>query len=156
IMQPEIMDNLILMATNAQHSPWGIAFNETQRMAIKADPTWKNESKDAGQEGLKAARAIGMLSYRNYEAYWNTQLDSDIEKLDHYKASSYHLYQGTKLVERFNTHAYLCLSKAMDSHHVGRSRGGVKNSLKLIKAKTLVIGISSDFLFPVSEQKFLA
>jgi homoserine O-acetyltransferase len=61
-----------------------------------------------------------------------------------------------KLVERFNTHAYLCLSKAMDSHHVGRSRGGVKNALKQIKAKTLVIGISSDFLFPIVEQKFLA
>ncbi|MFN8436285.1 MAG: homoserine O-acetyltransferase [Cytophagales bacterium] len=156
ISKPELHGNLILMATNAQHSPWGIAFNETQRMAIKADPTWKNESKDAGHEGLKAARAIGMLSYRNYEAYWNTQLDSDIEKLDHYKASSYQLYQGQKLVERFNTHAYMCLSKAMDSHHVGRGRGNVKNALKLIKSKTLVIGISSDFLFPVSEQKFLA
>lgn len=156
IMQPDLARNLILMATNAQHSPWGIAFNETQRMAIKADPTWRNESKDAGNEGLKAARAIGMLSYRNYEAYWNTQLDSDIEKLDHYKASSYQLYQGQKLVERFNTHAYLCLSKAMDSHHVGRGRGGVKNALKQIKTKTLVVGISSDFLFPVVEQKFLA
>lgn len=156
ILKPDLMEHLILMATNAQFSPWGIAFNETQRMAIKADPTWKNESKDAGHEGLKAARAIGMLSYRNYEAYWNTQLDSDIEKLDHYKASSYQIYQGQKLVERFNTHAYWYLSKAMDSHHVGRSRGGVKNALKQIKAKTLVIGISSDFLFPVVEQKFLA
>lgn len=156
ISHPELVDKLILMATNAQHSPWGIAFNETQRMAIKADPTWKNESKDAGHEGLKAARAIGMLSYRNYEAYWNTQLDSDIEKLDHYKASSYQYYQGQKLVERFNTHAYICLSKAMDSHHVGRGRGGAKNALKLIQAKTLVIAISSDYLFPPIEQKFLA
>lgn len=156
ISKPGLIQNLILMATNAQHSPWGIAFNESQRMAIMADPTWNHEAPDAGVDGLRAARAIAMLSYRNYEAYWNTQSESDIEKTDHYKASSYQIHQGEKLVKRFNTHAYMYLSKAMDSHHVGRGRGGIKNALKLIKAKTLVIGISSDYLFPVSEQKFLA
>lgn len=156
VLRPGLFDHLILMATNAQHSPWGIAFNETQRMAVMADPTWQQESLTAGQEGLKAARAIGMLSYRNYEAYWNTQLDTDIEKLDHYKASSYQIHQGEKLVKRFNVHSYLLLTKAMDSHHVGRGRGGVLNGLRAIKARTLVVGISSDYLFPVREQKFLA
>lgn len=156
IMQPSLIKNLILMATNAQHSPWGIAFNESQRMAIMADPTWNHETPDAGQDGLRAARAVAMLSYRNYEAYWNTQSDSDIEKTEHYKASSYQIHQGEKLVKRFNTHAYLYLSKAMDSHHVGRARGGIKNALSKIISKTLVIGISSDYLFPVREQKYLA
>ena len=156
IMCPSIFEHLILMATNAQHSPWGIAFNETQRMAIMADPTWQFDSLDAGKEGLKAARAIGMLSYRNYDAYWKTQLDTDIEKLDHYKASSYQIHQGEKLAKRFNVHSYYILTKAMDAHHVGRGRGGVINGLKQIQAKTLVVGISSDFLFPVREQKFLA
>jgi homoserine O-acetyltransferase len=156
ISKPEIMESLILLATNAQHSPWGIAFNESQRMAIMADPTWRNEDAETGKAGLKAARAIALLSYRNYEAYWKTQSDTDIEKTDLYKAQSYQQYQGEKLINRFNVHSYWYLTKAMDSHHVGRSRGGVKNALAQIVANTLVIGIVSDVLFPVEEQKTLA
>lgn len=156
IIQPEIFDNVILLATNAKHSPWGIGFNEAQRMAIKADPTWNDKNADAGKEGLRAARSIALLSYRNYEAYWNTQNDTDIEKTDRYKAQSYQQYQGEKLVQRFNAHAYWFLSKAMDSHQVGRSRGGIEKALAQVKAKTLVIGITSDILFPTSEQRTLA
>lgn len=156
IINPEICNNLILLATNAQHSPWGIAFNEAQRMALEADSTWKQHRPDAGKMGLRAARSIALLSYRDYGAYWKTQIDTDIEKTDHYKAQSYQQYQGDKLVERFNAHSYYFLSKAMDSHHVGRGRNGVEEALKLVKANTLVIGVSSDYLFPVVEQKRIA
>ena len=97
-----------------------------------------------------------MFSYRNYAAYWNTQSETDIEKIDHYKASSYQSYQGEKLVKRFNVHSYYTLTKAMDSHQVGRGRGSMEAALKLVKANTLVIAISTDVLFPVSEQKTLA
>src|SRR5690606_34888101 len=68
----------------------------------------------------------------------------------------YQNYQGEKLVKRFNAYSYWFLSKAMDAHHVGRGRNGIENALKAIKAKTLVIGITSDMLFPLEEQKFLA
>ncbi len=155
IQWPDLMNNLILLATNAQHSPWGIAFNESQRMAIEADPTWQDKRTDAGQDGLRAARSIALLSYRNYDAYHNTQSETDIEKLDRYKSQSYQQYQGDKLVRRFNCHSYYLLSKAMDSHHVGRSRGGIENALSQIKCTTLIIGISSDVLFPIAEQKTL-
>lgn len=156
IINPTVATNLILLATNAQHSPWGIGFNESQRMVIEADPTWGDHDPNAGKLGLRAARSVALLSYRNYQAYWETQSDTDIEKTDHYKAQSYQQYQGDKLVQRFNCHAYYFLSKAMDSHHVGRGRGGVEEALKLVKANTLVIGITSDILFPPSEQKRLA
>lgn len=156
ILRNDIIDNLIVLATNAQHSPWGIAFNETQRLAIKADRTWFNNAPDAGLKGLKTARAIALLSYRNYNTYKTTQSEDKSENLGDLKASSYQNYQGEKLVNRFNAYSYWYLSKAMDSHHVGRNRGGIENALHQIKAKTLVIGISSDLLFPVEEQKFLA
>ncbi len=156
IIAPDTIENLILLATNAFHSPWGIAFNESQRMAIQADKTWQECREDAGQEGLKAARAIALLSYRNYNTYVSTQKETDENKLDNYKASSYQNYQGLKLVNRFNCHSYLYLSKAMDSHHVGRGRGGAEVALKAIKSNTLVIGIKTDILFPVCEQIFLA
>lgn len=156
ISQPELIENLILLATNAKHSPWGIAFNESQRLALLADPTFKDNDPNAGKAGLKAARSTALLSYRNYEAYWNTQSETDIEKTDHYRATSYQQYQGDKLVERFNAHAYWYLLKAMDSHHVGRSRGGIQKALAIVKANTLVIGIKSDYLFPTSEQRTIA
>lgn len=156
IQRPEVFEHLIPIACNAFHSPWGIAFNEAQRMAINADPTWKENDPRAGIEGLKAARAIGMISYRQYETYQKTQSEKDNEKTDDFRASSYQRYQGDKLANRFNTFTYWLLSKIMDSHNVGRGRESVEQALAQIKAKTLVIGISSDVLFPLSEQKFLA
>ncbi len=156
IINNPIFDHLILLATNAKHSPWGIAYNESQRLAIMADKTWKDHSPDAGKAGLKAARAIALLSYRNYEAYWKTQGETDIEKTDYYKASSYQQYQGEKIISRFNCQSYWFLSKAMDSHHIGRGRDGAEKALAMIQTKTLVIGITSDMLFPVAEQKYLA
>ncbi len=61
-----------------------------------------------------------------------------------------------KLENRFDSNSYVVLSKAMDSHDVGRDRGGISNALKMIVAKTLVIGISSDLLFPIKEQIYLS
>lgn len=144
IMQPSFIQRLFIIATNARHSAWGIAFNEAQRMAI-----------EAGSGGLDAARAIAMLSYRNYTMYENTQTDSE-HITDGFKASSYQRYQGQKLSKRFNPHCYHTLSKAMDAHNVGRGRGSVADALALIKAKTLVVGISTDILFPPKEQEYLA
>ncbi len=156
IEQNEIFENLLILATNAFHSPWGIAFNETQRMAIQADASWQYAHPQAGMMGLKAARAIALLSYRNIEIYNLKQQENDIEKTDNYKASSYQQYQGEKLIRRFNAFSYWTLTKAMDSHHVGRKRGSAENALKQIKANVKIVGISSDLLFPFSEQMFLA
>jgi len=154
IQQPDDIKNLILLATNAKHSSWGIALNETQRMAIESDPTfYKNEEK-AGRKGLEAARAIALLSYRNYNTYRSTQVDEP-DTLDQFRASSYQNYQGKKLSDRFDAKSYWYLSKAMDSHDMGRNRGGLEQALSNIKAKTLVIGIQSDLLFPIQEQEFL-
>jgi homoserine O-acetyltransferase len=156
IMQPQLIENLVLIATNAQHSAWGIAFNEAQRMAIEVDPTWAERSSYAGLNGMKAARATALLSYRNYETYLKTQTSYEPERTDHYPASSYQRYQGEKLARRFNAFSYWILSKAMDSHHAGRGRGSVTTALQGIKSRTLVIGIASDVLFPVEEQRLLA
>ena len=156
ILKNDIIENLVVLATNAQHSPWGIAFNETQRLAIKADRSWYNFSPDAGVKGLKAARAIALLSYRNYSTYNTSQKENTNDNTDNFRASSYQNYQGEKLVNRFNAYSYWHLSKAMDSHNIGRNRDGIENVLKQINSKTLIIGISSDVLFPTEEQKFLA
>ncbi len=152
IQDPYRFDNIGLLSTNAYHSPWGIAFNEAQRMAVEAGI---REDGTINPLGLQAARGLAMLSYRNYITFDLAQSETE-EKIDHFKASSYQRYQGSKLSNRFDAYSYITLSKAMDSHHVGRGRGGVPHALSLIKAKTAVIGINTDVLFPVSEQKLLA
>lgn len=156
ILQPQLFEHIIPIACNAWHSPWGIAFNEAQRLAIEADPTWREDDARAGMEGLKAARAIGMISYRHYNTYLETQSEKSEEKIDNFRASTYQRYQGEKLANRFNAFSYWLLSKMMDSHNVGRNRGGVEAALKQIQSRTLIIGIESDILFPLSEQKYLA
>lgn len=94
ILENDIIEHLFLLATSPTESAWGIATHTAQRLAIEADSTWQLPSPDAGAKGLKAARAIGMLTYRNYGIMVQQQTDPDIEKLDNYKAASYINYQG--------------------------------------------------------------
>ena len=156
IMEKSRIRNLFLLATSPTESAWGIAVHATQRLAIEADCTWQQDVPEAGQKGLKAARAIGMLTYRNYGIMVQKQTDPDTEKLDNYRAASYINYQGEKLVKRFNAYSYWLLTKAMDSHHIGRGRGGdVEVMLQSIKQPTLLIGISSDILCPLEEQRHM-
>lgn len=156
VIKPDLFQNTIVIATNAKHSPWGIAFNESQRLAIKADRTYYSNTVDGGQKGLAAARSIALLSYRNHHTYNKSQNEKHDEKLNDFNAASYQRYQGKKLVDRFNAYSYVTLAGAMDSHNLGRSRISVERSLQTVKAKTLVIGISSDLLFPPSEQEFIS
>lgn len=156
ILYPDQVKRLILIASNAKQSPWSIAFNESQRLAIEADSTFFGDDINGGQKGLKAARSMALLSYRTPYAYNQTQAEETDDKLTSFRASSYQAYQGDKLVKRFNPWTYYRLTQLSDNHNVGRGRGGVLAALKLVKAYTLCIGITSDILFPINEQKFLA
>ncbi len=156
IEEPHLFEFIFPMATNAFHSPWGIAFNASQRMAIEADHTWIQRDERAGLKGLKVARSIALLSYRHYDAYGVSQLETEANKLEHYKSESYQRYQGEKLANRFNAFSYYFLSKSMDAHHVGRKYNSAEEALQQITAHTQVIGIKNDILFPFEEQQFLA
>ncbi len=157
LQHPEVTDNLILIATNAQHSPWGIAFNESQRLAIKADRTYFGNTVNGGEKGLQAARSIALLSYRNYHTYNSTQKNTGNNNINNHAASSYQRYQGEKLVKRFNAYSYVRLSEAMDSHNIARERAySIETVLNDIDIPTLVIAVTSDVLFPINEQQLLA
>jgi homoserine O-acetyltransferase len=156
IMYPDLIKRLVFIASNVKQSPWAIAFNESQRLAMNADHSFLASEPDGGKKGLKAARSVALLSYRSGSAYNLTQAEEDDEKTTAFKASSYQAYQGDKLVKRFNPWAYYCLTLLSDTHNTGRGRGGTVNALKSIRAKTLCMGIRSDILYPVEEQKFAA
>lgn len=156
ILAPHVHEKIVLIATNARHSAFGIAFNESQRLAIYTDPTFGNGKIDGGRQGLIAARSIAMLSYRSYQSYVNTQTNPGDHITDDFLASSYQAYQGQKLANRFCAYSYVSLSRAMDAHNVGRNRNSIQEALNSLCAQVLVISIDSDQLFPKSEQEFLA
>jgi homoserine O-acetyltransferase len=156
IMHPGLIRGLVFIASSAKQSPWAIAFNESQRLSIVADPSFFNGDPQGGRKGLKAARSIALLSYRTAFAYNKTQAEEDNEKVDSFRASSYQAYQGDKLVKRFNPWSYYRLTQLADNHNVGRGRGEITDALKEIQARTLCIGIKSDILYPVDEQQFVS
>lgn len=151
IADPSFAKRVALIATCTRSSAWAIAFNESQRMAIEADQTFATDSPEAGLAGMAVARSVALLSYRGAEAYNATQTDPDGEKLAGFRATTYQQHQGEKLRKRFDAHCYYRLTQAVDSHNIARGRGSVEEVLRGIKAKALVVAITSDILFPPSD-----
>ena len=155
IMFPDRVENLLLSATSATQTAWACAFDESQRMAITADPTYTSDTDAGGIEGMKVARSIALLSYRNSYTYNDTQ-PNDNEKIEEQRSCSYQRYQGEKLALRYDAYSYYAITRIADSHNVGRGRGSIDAALGKIKARTLCIGVSTDILYPPEEQRFLA
>lgn len=157
--EPERFDKLVLIATAPVATPWAIAIDETQRMAIEADPTYGERHPDAAMAGLAAARAIGLLTYRGGEGYNLTQRETEPGKLlprAAHRPCSYQQYQGLKLCRRYNAYSYVKILDAFDTHDVGRSRGGLEKALSRISAQTMTVGITTDMIFPPAEMRHLA
>lgn len=155
-MQPDRFDKLIFLATSPKASPWSIALDETQRMAILSDATFGEKRPDAGRKGLAAARAIGLLSYRGPWGYNQTQQDPPSDSLPTtHRACTYQQYQGEKLCRRFDAYSYMAILDAFDTHDIGRGRGGVDKALSYIKAPAIVIGITTDIIFTPDEMREL-
>lgn len=151
IQSPKVFKNIALITASVKSSPWGIAIRASQRMAIEADPSFYSSSPKGGWKGLEAARAMAMVSYRTHEIY-NKNQAQDVNDLNDCLAEGYQRYQGEKLRNRFDARTYYTLSKAMDTHDVGRDRGSVAKALSAVKARALVIGIREDLLFTEGEQ----
>lgn len=154
-LMPEKIKKIALLVCASRESAWAIAIHQSQRLAIEADPSWADDSDQGGKAGLRAARAVGLLSYRSIEAYRNTQTDPD-ERSDDFSAASYVRYQGDKLVKRFYAQSYWHLTKTLDTHHLGRERGGVAAALQRLEMPAWVFSIQQDMLIPPHEQEILA
>ena len=155
VTYPDVVKRAVLLATSVSAYPYLTAFNESQRMAIRADKTFlEAKSIEGGAEGLKCARSIALISYRSPEGYNLTQQETDNEAIFADRAASYQRYQGEKLVKRgFDAYGYWYLSYALDSMNVGRGRGGQEKALSSVKAFCKVINISSDQIFPPEPMK---
>ena len=149
IQEPDVIAKAAFMATSARVTPILTAYEESQRMALEADPTFRAcASLKGGEAGLRCARSIALISYRSFDGYFQTQQDADPDQLFAARACSYQQYQGKKLSDRFDAYCYWTLSYSVDSANVGRGRGGVEQALQRIKAETIVVAIDSDCIFP--------
>ncbi|BCJ88506.1 homoserine O-acetyltransferase MetX [Effusibacillus dendaii] len=160
VSYPQMMETYIPIATCTRFSSMGIAFNNVMKQAILNDPDWHNGDyygRSFPEKGLNLARRLGMITYRSFELYEERFGLSMVSSDDPYAMESqfqveqYLSYQGSKLVKRFDANSYLYLLKSMDLHDISRGRAPYESVLEQIEAKSLMIGIDSDFLFPASE-----
>jgi len=146
VMYPDRVDGLLLLATCAAASADQIALSSTQNDIIRA----------AGPiDGLDLARRIAHFSYRS-EAELAERFGRRVQDDGRFAVESYLQHHGEKLVKRFDADSYVVLSDAMNSHDVGRDRGGVAAALSTITARAVVGGIDSDRLYPLYQQQELA
>nr|WP_239565331.1 homoserine O-acetyltransferase [Brevibacillus fulvus] len=159
---PEMSELVIPIATCTQTTAMAIAYNDVARQAICSDAEWQNGHyyPAAGpSRGLAIARMLGMITYRSTELFEQRfgrhlcQQEPNHLYQTCYQVESYLRYQGEKLVSRFDANSYLYLLKAIDTHDIGRGRGGVEQALAKIRARLVAIGITNDLLYPPDGQK---
>ncbi|MEM1093446.1 MAG: homoserine O-acetyltransferase [Bacteroidota bacterium] len=151
---------LAVMAVGGRHSAWCIGWSEAQRQAIFADAKWNDgvyDPADPPRQGLAAARMMAMLSYRSAQEFdQRFGRDKQPGTAALFAAESYLQYQGQKLVDRFDANCYVALTRQMDTHDVARGRGEYHSVLANITQPTFIVGIDTDVLYPLHEQRELA
>ncbi|MFD8734027.1 homoserine O-acetyltransferase [Streptomyces sp. NPDC059618] len=165
VSYPERTGALLLLATTASASAEQIAWADIQLHAIRSDRNWLGGNyHDTGRgplTGLGLARRIAQVTYRS-EPELDTRFgrapqdSEDPWSGGRYQVASYLGHHADKLVRRFDAGSYVVLSEAMNSHDVGRGRGGVRAALRRVTAPTLVAGVGSDRLYPPAQQAELA
>ncbi|MGW2729573.1 homoserine O-acetyltransferase MetX [Streptomyces sp. NPDC001494] len=167
VSHPERTRALLLLATTAAASAEQIAWANIQLHAIRSDPHWRGgDYHDAGpglgpHAGLGLARRLAHVTYRSEPELQvrfgrAPQGTEDPWKGGRFQVESYLDHHAAKLVSRFDAGSYVTLAKAMNSHDIGRGRGGTHAALSRVTARTLVAGVDSDRLYPLSQQAELA
>jgi homoserine O-acetyltransferase len=133
---PALARNTVVLAAPAEHPASAIAWSHIQRRAIAA----------AGEEGLEIARMIAMMTYRTAGELAD-RFGRDEHEDGGFSVERYLSRQGEKLRARFDRHTYLTLLAAMDSHDVGRDRGGIANALRPVRGRIIGVGIPGDLLY---------
>ena len=165
---PERLERLAILAAPPYSTADQIALNTVQLEAIRSDSNfaagWYYDAKPGfgPHKGLALARRMALLNYRSpkelnerFGRSWQSQV-SPLTERGKYAVESYLDFHGNKFVRRFDANSYITLVSAMNSHDVGRDRGGVELALQKINCPTLVLGVDSDRLFPLSGQELIA
>jgi homoserine O-acetyltransferase len=145
----------------------GLALNHLQRQAIYHDPLWQGgryDETNPPKAGLSQARAIAMCSYKSEELFQerygrlpNRNGEDPHQSLtERYDIGGYLDHQGEIFTRRFDAASYVILTKAMDNFDLAHGVESEQAALRRVQARTLLVGISSDWLFPATEVKALS
>ena len=167
VEHPDRVGGLVALACSATASAEQIAWCSVQLAAIRSDPNWRGgdfydaEPGQGPHIGMGIARRLAHVTYRS-EAELAARFGRDAQPGEdptaggRFAVESYLDHHASKLAHRFDAGSYVALTESMNSHDVGRGRGGVAAALGRVSAPTLVIGVDSDRLYPVHQQAELA
>jgi len=166
VSYPDIPRSVIPIAGTPAASPWVIGLNEVARQAILLDLEKQNGSSENHHlpiqgSGLKLARMIAMITYRNEISFnhrfqrnrLSNSASENFDQNNRFQIENYLHHQGEKLVQRFDPYCYIALTKAMDWHDISAGFNSLQEAYQNIQAKVLSIGINTDRLFTANEMK---
>ncbi|MBN7792967.1 homoserine O-acetyltransferase [Microbacterium sp. 2216-1] len=168
VMQPERVERLAVLSSPPVTTADQLALNFVQLETVRMDPRFAGgEYYDAGlgdgpHRGLALARRMALLNYRSpielnqrFQRSWQSGV-SPLGRGGRFAVESYLDFHGNKFTRRFDANSYITVVEAMNSHDIGRDRGGVEQALHTITARSLVLGVDTDRLFPVDGQQRIA
>jgi homoserine O-acetyltransferase len=174
LLYPHAVGSAVILATSAYATADQIATQTAQIHAITADQHWYGgdyyDRLEGPHRGLGLARRFAHLTYRTESELElrfgrSPQQGEDPHRpcvpgrhvgAGRYSVQSYLDHHANKLQHRFDAGSYVCLTDAMNSHDVGRGRGGVAAALSSVAAPVEVLGIDSDRLYPLYLQEEIA
>jgi homoserine O-acetyltransferase/O-succinyltransferase len=162
VLYPDAVDAIVVIASTHALRPQGIAWNAIARNAITADPDWQDGqyygTGRTPRKGLGIARMVAHMTYLSAESL-GTKFGRRLQFADdiryeltepEFEIENYLRHQAGKFVERFDANTYLYTSRALSYFDLARQHGdgGLDAALAGIRARTLLIAFSSDWLYP--------
>jgi len=165
---PDDIRYLVSISAATQALPLTIALRSLQREIIRSDPAWNGGRYTQDSKplvGMSLARKLGLVSYRAADE-WNSKFDRSrlpAEKLTgqrferEFEIENYLEYNAQKFINSFDPNSYLYLSRAMDWFDIAEHGDSINDGMSKLKVnKALVVGVTTDILFPSRQQKEIA
>ncbi len=170
LMFPGLSEGLVLMSTGPRALPFSIALRSLQRELIRRDPNWNGGGypNDAMPlAGMRLARKLGMITYRSADEwrvrFGRERVASCEEPMNGggfgivFEVEAYLEHHANKFTGQFDPNSYLYLSRASDLFNVADHGASVAGGLAKVETqRVLIIGVTTDFLFPIYQQRELA
>ena len=162
---PDQLHTAIVLASAANLSAQGIAFNAVGRRAIITDPNFLDGNyyeSDGPRFGLALARMLAHITYLSEDSIemkfgrrlqHSDRFAYDLLQDTEFQIESYLHYQGKRFVERFDANSYLYLTRAMDYFDLSEGHGSLDEALKHTLARFLIVSYNTDWLFPTNQSK---
>jgi len=158
---------LVAISSATRSLPFSIAIRSLQREIIRRDPAWNggDYTEPGPVTGMRLARKLGMISYRSAdewaERFGRERATSRSDNGDpfgiDFEVESYLEANAQKFVGSFDANCYLYLSRAMDLFDAADCGGSMQECFAQVRLeRAMVIGVESDFLFPIEQQQELA